>query len=232
LLQGRHLEIKMNISILIPSRGCAQSLYKRIRRHNELADKPDSIEWLIRCDSDDNDMLGYAGLSKLPNVRVLIGAPLGFAGNRYLEEVWRLAKGRYLMSLNSDADILTQGWDMDYVKALQNIPFGVAGADVDEGGPGQAENFPWCMGVVDRRICERLGQFCNGEVVDRVFCHYAKLTGRGVIAPVKIRHHFQPPKAGTPRGEFYRKIFRDPKASLAQWDAEGAEMARRVAGFV
>lgn len=221
----------MNLSILIPSRGCALSLENRIFTHSHLAKDATKIEWLIRCDSDDEQIYDYARMA-VGNVRVLIGAPLGFAGHRYLEELWRLATGRYLMSLNSDADILTPGWDMAYVRALQDIPFGVAGAEVDEGGAGQAENFPWCMGVVDRRICERLGQFCNGEVVDRVFCHYAKLTGRGVIAPVKIRHHFQRPERGTPRGEFYQKIFSDPKASLAEWDAQAQEMARRVAGFV
>lgn len=207
-------------------------MFDKICTHNVLAEQPEKIEWIVRTDADDSDK-GYPELVlNAPNVTVIVGRPLGFKGHQYLDEMWRLAKGRYLMSLNSDADILTQGWDMAYVKALENIPYGVAGADVDEGGPSAAENYPWCMGVVDRRICERLGQFCNGEVVDRVFHHYAVLTGRGVIAPVKIRHHFKKPEPGTPRYAFYKQIWADPKASVARWDKEAAEMARRVAGFV
>ena len=209
----------MNISVLIPSRDNPQGLAAAIKSLLSTAANPHAIEIVLRMDRDDPTSGGFP--------TSILGPSLGYAGNHiYLEECYRRSTGDLLLGWNDDAEMVTPRWDELYTEALKNTPFGVAGATVDQGA---ADGYAWAFPMVRRDLCEACGEFCAGTgTVDRIFDAYARLSGRGVMAPVSIAHHVRPLQPGSEREAMYLHAGRDWTDMCREWDADAALMVQRV----
>jgi hypothetical protein len=209
----------MNISVLIPSRGNAHLLAESIHFLLSRAANPKEIEILLRMDDDD------PGAMVFPSA--ILGPSLGYTGNHiYYEECYRRSTGDLLLAWNDDAEMVTPRWDELYIEALKNTPFGVAGAAIHQ---GTADRYDWALPMVRRDLCEACGQFCAGTgTIDRIFDAYARLSGRGVMAPVNVAHHLRPLEPGSEREAMYLHAGRDWTDMCREWDAAAALMIARV----
>jgi hypothetical protein len=209
----------MNISVLIPSRGNAHLLAESIHFLLSRAANPKQIEIVLRMDNDDPAAIVFPS--------AILGPSLGYTGNHiYYEECYRRSTGDLLLAWNDDAEMVTPRWDELYIEALKNTRFGVACADIDSGSDGR---YGWALPMVRRDLCEACGQFCTGTgTIDRIFDAYARLSGRGVNAPVSIAHHWQPLQPGSERQKMYNYASGHWDEMNIEWDTAAMDMVARM----
>lgn len=176
----------------------------------------------MRLDEDDPTFLDYERCFR-PGVHWIMGPRLGYARiHEYYEECYKLSIGDLILAYNDDVEMMTTGWDEAYRTALAPVKFGVASAAVDE---GNGTNYAWAMPMVKRELCERIGRFCAGvETCDRIFDAYARLSGRGATARVKMIHRWHPPAPGGERDKIYNHATSHWGEMTAKWDASAREM--------
>jgi hypothetical protein len=108
------------------------------------------------------------------------------------------------------------------------VPFGVAGAGVNE-GPNNPINFSWAFPMVRRDICERLGSWIPGGVAyDRVTAYYSDISGRGRIASVKLNTVWSPPERGSQRDIWYQYCRGNWDFLQQKWQEEAQRIERTV----
>lgn len=220
------------ISVLIPSRGNPVALCNTIDNCLYAASYPDRLEFVVRIDHDDKshreyrDRVGLALRAGI-DVKLRVDAPLGYRRmHDYYEEMYLLSKGDFLLAYNDDMTIETQGWDVEFERALEPVPYGVASCDMRE---GNGNHYEWAMPMVRRDLCELIGRFCCGtETCDRIFDSYARQSGRGVKANVWMVHDWQPLQPGSQRNEVYTYAMSHWGEMTSRWDSAAREMVAKV----
>jgi hypothetical protein len=102
------------ISVLLPSRGRPDSLLMAIGSLLAQADDRDGIEVLVALDADDEATFGLIANGYWPSPAKFWIAPERYGYGRlheYFNALAQQATGKWLMSFNDDARMLTQGWD-------------------------------------------------------------------------------------------------------------------------
>ena len=96
------------ISVLMPTRGHVLVMLESIQSLRSTCSDPSSYELLVRCDFDDPETQ-----AALPdNVIALCGPRVGYRGlHTMYNELAARACGEWLFVWNSDAVMLTRGWD-------------------------------------------------------------------------------------------------------------------------
>lgn len=112
------------ISVLCPTRGRPESMRRSAASLLDLADNPAGVEVLTACDTDDPRLAEY-------DPPTLVMEPLGYRGlHVYVNELAKVARGRWLFLWNDDAEMLTQGWDT----VVESQPLGVLSPRSNHGG--------------------------------------------------------------------------------------------------
>lgn len=129
---------------------------------------------------DENDAQSKAIVCpELKITRVIrpLGAPMG----RIMRESFEACSGRYVMLMNDDVLIRTNGWDASLLEALKGFPDGIAlvyGNDLDQGA--RVPTFP----VMPRAACEIIGGPCppdylNLHIESHIFDVFNRLRALG-----------------------------------------------------
>lgn len=226
------------ISILIPSRGNPKELLETIKACEDMASEPARLEFVVRLDADDPALKDYVqdivptvawrrSIVKGEFAKWLVGERLGYKRiHDYYEECYKLSSGELLLAFNDDMLISTKGWDVEYERVLEHIPFGVARCEIDEDPGG---NYGWAMPMVRRDLCKAIGCFCRGtETCDRIFEAYAQQSRRAAGAAVRMVHKWSPLKPGSQREEVYRYAMDHWPEMTARWNRAATEMAAIV----
>lgn len=109
----------IEISVLLPTRGRTEALDRSLVSLIDNSTEPKSVEYLLGFDNDDSETFEWF----LENIADKINSAesfytcMGFKRlgylqlNRYVNELARIAKGRWLFFWNDDAIMQTPGWD-------------------------------------------------------------------------------------------------------------------------
>jgi len=217
---------------MIPAYRDATKLSRTIERMRWMALNPDLLEFIIHVADDDpcrgEFMKVKAGL--------VWGVDRGYLGvGTYFNRMFEASHGDLVWAATDDIEVLTPGWDEEYVRALEGIVYGVAGCHNEE-GPNNPMSYSWAFPMVRRRLCEKMGGFCSGHIAyDRVYDAYAGASGLGVIAPVQVKTEWTMPEFGSQRDLWYsftRRDWKQPgsnwKRLIEQWQAEGKAIWEKV----
>ena len=110
-----------DISLVFTSRGRPQALSETLDGLWRLADHPAGLEAIVAVDPDDTDT---QTLAVLPPGARLWTAPerYGYQGlHLYLNQLAKMAAGRWLMWWNDDMRMQTQGWDTIIRQSPQGV---------------------------------------------------------------------------------------------------------------
>jgi GT2 family glycosyltransferase len=219
---------KKKVSVLIPSRGNPKDLAQAIRALIDHSSDPDRIEIIVRLDADDAYLPEYLSVLN-PGVsawtKFVIGQSLGYSGfNEYFEDCRRLACGDLIWVFNDDTLVETKDWDIIYETALSKIPFGVAAANISGDG------YQWCMPMVRREVFDAVGHFCPfpGVTNDRVLDSYARQSGRGTVAAVRLHHALKPLAPGSGREKVYTYARSHWDEMVEIWDAAAKQILEKT----
>lgn len=216
------------ISVLIPSRGNPKELAQAIRALIDHSSNPDRVEIVVRLDADDPALPDYlslldSGISAW--TKFIIGKSFGYSGyNEYYDDCRRLACGDLMWVFNDDTMVKTKDWDIVYETALSNIPFGVAAANVTGDG------YQWCMPMIRREVFDAVGHFCPFPDVtpDRILDSYARQSGRGTVAAVKLHHKLKPLVPGSNREKIYTYARSHRNEMVERWDAAAKQILEKT----
>lgn len=111
----------IKISILLPTRGRTEQLDRSISSLIELADQPDSIQWLFGFDSDDKESYQYFVDNIQQKITDSKGTftclefePMGYGNlHEYVNTLAGRATGEWFVFWNDDAVMKSQGWDTE-----------------------------------------------------------------------------------------------------------------------
>ena len=163
------------ISVLIPSRGRAESLAFSVKSLCRLAENP-SFEILVAADPDDE--VTIAAARKLGCKLHVAPARLGYQGlHHYYNYLASQATGEWMWLWNDDCRVLTRGWD----EIIHEQPDAILHPQIDI--MPQHNSFP----VIPAKWAQLLGYISPTPGVDLWWHALGKMTEMPVI-PVKVRH--------------------------------------------
>lgn len=141
-------------SLVVPTRKRPDGLQSLMASLIAQTSKPDRLELILVIDDDDPS---YEGLV-LGGLRIeSVTVPPGLCMGELNMAGYQRSSGRYVMLLNDDVVVRTQGWDDDVLDVFQSVPDGVALVHVNDGIFGDKLcTFPF----VSRRYCELAGGIC------------------------------------------------------------------------
>lgn len=144
------------LTVMLPTRGRPIGLKATIDSFLDLADNPDSVEFIIKLDDDDKPktILG-------PNFKTLISPRLnGYESlHTFCNQMLYLSMGQWITLGNDDATMITKDWDLIL---KEEEPRCILLNPNDEHG-NHAHIFP----IVNRDICLELGHFALNAFTDR-----------------------------------------------------------------
>ena len=109
------------VTIFLVTRGRPHLLCQAVDSLYSLADRKDKLEFIFRADSDDLETVGVCTelTERLPNATLVVDQRgLGYVAiYQWLNRLWKLARGDWLMIFNDDATMQTEKWD----KVLENV---------------------------------------------------------------------------------------------------------------
>lgn len=110
-----------DISLVFTSRGRPQDLAETLDGLWKLADHPEGLEAIVAVDPDDTDTRQRAVLP--PGARMWVAPErYGYQGlHLYLNQLAKVALGRWLMWWNDDMRMQTQGWDTIIRQSPQGV---------------------------------------------------------------------------------------------------------------
>lgn len=122
--------VNIMFSIIVPTRNRTEQLRLFLNSFIDTTDNPDNLEIILVIDDDDMDTVNFHfdGLA-IKKVTVKPGLAMGALNM----EGFRASRGEYIMLLNDDVIVRTQGWDTRLLKEFKCFPDGVALIHVNDG---------------------------------------------------------------------------------------------------
>jgi hypothetical protein len=179
---------KIDISILLPTRGRTRALFDSIWSVTEAASDATRVEWILGFDNDDIETIKYFNERILPNIEES-GASytvLGFERrgylrlNEYVNDLGKQAQGDWTVFWNDDAIMRTSGWD-DVITSYTGR-FCVQAFDTHKQHPYSI--FP----IVPTQWQEILGYLSPHQLSDAYISQIAWMMDIMVRIPVKVDH--------------------------------------------
>jgi hypothetical protein len=179
---------KPNISILLPSRGRTAMLKRSISSLLDLADHPESVEFLMAFDDDDAESSAYFISDVVPLIEkvggtysVLEFSRMGYGRlHEYLNSIAPYAQADWWVFWNDDAVMLDQGWDTVIIS--QGDRFCVQAFDTHKLHPYSI--FP----IMPRAWFDTLGYLSKHPLNDAYISQIAWMMDIMVRIPVKVSH--------------------------------------------
>lgn len=143
-----------SISIIVPTRHRRDGVRQLLESFRRTTSKPDLIEIIFIIDDDDTSYEDFTfdGLA-IKWVKVKAGLPMGALNMTG----YRASSGAYVMLLNDDVELKTQGWDDVARNAFHNFDDGIVLIHVnDRLFEDKLCTFPF----MTREMCERMGGIC------------------------------------------------------------------------
>lgn len=197
------------ISVLCPSRGRPDRLYRSTSSLLLRAARPQEVEILVALDPDDEETPAsehYAALSDLVRVWVAPERYGYFGLHHYVNHLAGVARGDWLMLWNDDALMKTEGWD-DIIRSQSPSVLWLK-ANHDQGG----NLFPaW-----PRSWSRRLGHVSLSPNIDVWVSEVGRRAGAEHQVPVEVFHD-RPDITGSDEDE----TFREGRAKMGQWNDPG-----------
>lgn len=115
---------KFDISILLPTRGRAESLERSVKSVFELAKNPERVQLMLGFDNNDDigvkhfkeELQPWLNENKV-NYTAMSFNPMGYIQlNKYVNELALKSDARWLVFWNDDAVMETQDWDNEIIK--------------------------------------------------------------------------------------------------------------------
>lgn len=241
------VRVKIDISILLPTRGRSDALMRSLTSLHDLATDFSSIELILGMDNNDSIGLEYLLHTIIPWIeqnnishKIVIFDPMGYHNlHRYLNGLAEHSKGGWMFFWNDDAIMKTQGWDT-YIRARTG-EFKLLSVITHNEHPYSI--FP----IIPREWFETLGHISQHSLNDAwvsciayaldiferlpVYCDHerADLTGANNDATYQQRTVLEGDR-GNPLDFNYPEIVKlrmDDAAALAQWlqDVKGQDMS-------
>jgi len=114
---------KVQLSVILPTRGRKEALLTSIKSLYDLADNPNQVEVILGMDDDDVEHIEYVNsniISQFPNVSLYQFRRLGYRRfHMYINTLAGLSKGDWIMVWNDDAIMQTKQWDA-IVRSYEN----------------------------------------------------------------------------------------------------------------
>lgn len=178
---------EIKISVFAPSRSRPGLLQQSLHSLVSLAAEPETVEIILRCDLDDEDMAEFRFL-ECKNLKILRGDRMkGYASLHYFyTQCAMLASGSLFLLWNDDAQMLTAGWDEVLWRET-------AGAR-EKKTPGfwalANNHWPYAFPVITRQVTERLGAFARFAYNDAYLYQLALACGmeQRVLENVRVQH--------------------------------------------
>jgi len=179
------------VSVCIPSRGRVKLLKELVESLLRTVSDLSRIEIIFRVDEDDPDTIEY--VSQVLNAIVVVGSSVGYDNHQSrINDMFAVAKGRYLLLTGDDHRWQTNGWDDYLQKRSEQIAVVFFGKDtafaVHSSLPKVWEKcgaYSYSIDVMYKYLALRLGIYVsheNVEVVD-IQLHHSPLT------PIPIPGH-------------------------------------------
>ena len=152
------------ISFLVLTRKNPEGVKKLINNFNSLANKNlDNYEFIIKVDFDDNESLDLIKefSNKVTNVKFIVSSRLkGYPSlNEFERDSAYLARGKYLMIIGDDTEMVTNGWNEVLENKLTEFKFYACNFNfVDlEGNPHNIKTIPEPEWAHDRTFLGEVG---------------------------------------------------------------------------
>lgn len=169
------------ISVIIPSRGRPEGLLQSLKSLQRRASGRVRVEYLVKLDHDDWGSIAW--LPELRDCKVLLSDKrAGYADLHYfVNDLARLARGKWVWLLNDDSEVLTDGWD-EIIAGRDAESIWVLGCD--DGDP-TCNLFP----IVTKKMIEVLGHFSMSAHNDTYVEKISEALGRAVEVPIQVKHN-------------------------------------------
>lgn len=176
------------ISILLPTRGRTEQLKRSVLSLIDLADQPESIEWLFGFDEDDPESISYWQKNIAPLIDQSQGSyvcieyePMGYVRlNEYVNDLASRAHGDWFVFWNDDAIMLDQGWDTEIAKYTGK--FCLQAFETHNGHPYSI--FP----IVPRQWFQILGHLSQHQLNDAWLSQIGWLLDIVIRIPINVEH--------------------------------------------
>lgn len=182
------------ISICIPSRQRFGDLSDTIRSCSDKAVDPSRLEYLLKFDTDDHDMIRrIPELPQQDRLRIIISERLRgyFDLHLFITDLCKLARGDWVWLFNDDARVETQGWDEILANFDPHRDPEFKGCDdvccLNPGAPDADDTdvFP----MVRRAAVQRMGHFSAHTHNDTYAQYiYENVKARVRCPEIRVRH--------------------------------------------
>lgn len=152
------------ISLLIVSRKNPEGIKKLINNFNQLADQNlDNYEFIVKIDYDDKESIEATKefSNKITNVKFIISSQLkGYPSlNEFVRDAAFLARGKYIMPLGDDTEMVTHNWNQVLEERLKETKFYACNFNIinPSGGIVNIKHCPEPEWIGDRSFIGKVG---------------------------------------------------------------------------
>jgi hypothetical protein len=189
------------ISLLCPSRGRPQNLWRLSESAFSLAASPPDIELLAYVDFDDPALPQYAALDC---AEIHTGERIMFTD--YWNKLAEVARGDIMGMMGDDVVFRTPGWDVMVEDEFAKWPDRIVFVNGRDGAHGPALG---THGFLHRRWVDAVGRFCppyfSHDYPDLWLTEVADALGRRVFLPELFTEHLHPNLGKAPDDDTYRE---------------------------
>lgn len=169
------------ISVLLPSRRRPKSLERSIRSLRTLACQPEWLEILVGCDPD--DVLTAITAQACGATPVRFPERYGYHQlHRYVNALAAQAGEEWLLLWNDDAEMTTQGWDVEIAAHNPAVPLVLSLSSTGY------DHRLCCFPAVSRALYDRLGHLSASPHIDTWLQDLGRAVGCLRDIPVHVHH--------------------------------------------
>jgi len=150
-------DARIRFSFLLPTRNRITGLSALLESIEATTAHPEELEIVLGIDEDDQATRDFVW-DRLNVVKAIV--PPGLTMGRLNQACYKASRGRYLMAMNDDVLLRTQGWDDKVKLALEAVRDDIFLVHVNDLLFGQSL---CCFPMVSRTFCEIAGGFCPDE---------------------------------------------------------------------
>lgn len=157
----------INFSVLIPSRGRKNQLFRLLDSIEEKSLAPKTVEVIVAIDLDDDEYLGFIKDFRKYTfcLKVVIRTRSKNINNDYYNLMARMSSGVFTWVLNDDCVIETKNWDREFLIAIGEFGKDIFYGDVSDSTRNyNAAGEYSCFPLLPRKVVEILGHFFHPEI--------------------------------------------------------------------
>ena len=161
----------IQFSVFLNSRGRPQLLENAINSVYDNCSYPNSIEMLVRVDTDDRETIRALNTLEHPNLSYFVGPrPQNLIAS--YNELVNQAKGQYLFVFNDDVQLLTKDWDkiilnkIESFKKERGIVDDIVYCETSDTSVDKTAGHDYCsFMIISKEAVDALGYFMNEAFV-------------------------------------------------------------------